>query len=677
MRVNELAALASITPRAIRKKTKKAIDNGEDYIVVGEDKYKIEILRGKVYTYTKIPESLPEDKDNLPDFSQKLGNNFLRASETAKNRALLKCRLVEAYLNRDEGVSTHKFLKELNHVFDELDVTEPTLFRWTALYKKARDQGLNPAEFLLDKRGMNSYTKLTDEMKEMALRMFLSRKRTRSKQTIYEDMKHHFGKSLPSYTTLVRFLERWKREHPLEYAFAKNPDDAKNRFMMSAGSYSEGVKAKNQVWELDSTPADIITSDGKRWTVLGAIDVATRRAVFHLDERSSSYSIARLLRKAILKFGVPDSVVTDNGKDYTSNHFAAICQSLGIQQKLVPPFSGDAKPHIERVFRTLSGNLFESLEGYIGHNVAERSALQAQRSFEEKQSSIAQFHKMQKKSFQDAWKFKKENLGLELRVTMTGEELAAWIDKWNERVYEQRRHSALGMSPIEKWNANPFPAKQIPDPRMLDILLGEQHIRKVGKQGIRIDNAHYVHERLIPYVGQYVRVMTPEDYGYILVYTEDLKPICVAEAPELIGKSRVTYKNIKTKSKQLMRQLNKMLKEWEKYDEYDPNIKTRIEEAKEIVEAKTQSVRKATPTIDAVLEASKVFEKQDKEDSNTFNMQGKKVIDEGKRSFHTFYDRFLYELEHDTVSDKTKKLAQKHPEMWELAVNEHNRRKAS
>ena len=558
-----------------------------------------------------------------------------------------------------------------------MDVTEPTLFRWVALYKKAREEEINPAELLLDKRGTNSFTKLTDEMKEMALRMFLSRKRTRSKHAIYEDMRHHFGESLPSYSTIARWLEKWKREHPLEYAFAQNPDDAKNRFMMSAGSYSEGVKAKNQVWELDSTPADVITSDGKRWTVLGAIDVATRRAVFHLDERSSSYSIARLLRKAILKFGVPDRVVTDNGKDYVSNHFAAICQALGIEQKLVPPFSGDAKPHIERVFRTLSGSLFESLEGYIGHNVSERSALQAQRSFEDRQNSIAQFHKMQKKSFTDAWKFKKENLGLELRITISSEELASWIDRWNERIYEQKRHSKLGMSPIEAWNANPFPVKQIPDPRMLDILLGEQHIRKVRKEGIRIDNAHYVHERLIPYVGQYVRVMTPEDYGYILVYTEDLKPICVAEAPEKVGKSRAKYKHIKVKSKQLMKQLNKMLKEWEKFDEYDPNIKDRIEEAVETVTAKTQSVRKSTPTIEAVLEASKVFETQDKEDSNVVNMSGEKVVDEGKKSFHTFYDRFLHDLETDNVSEKTRRLAKKHPEMWELAVNEFERRKAS
>ena len=680
MRGKELAEIAKTTERSIRRYTKKAINDDLDYIEVADEKYLFKVVidkeaRGKVYEYTLKEKSEVEEVD----ISVNIGRKFLMADDASKAEALLKCRLVEEYLRRDEEQSMSKFLKELNHIYDDLEVNPQKLYRWKALYENARELELNPAEFLLDKRGSNTHSKLDDEMKAMAIRMTTSRKRTRSGMAIYKDMQHHFGDKLPSYDTVLRFCEKWKRENPLTYEFSQNPDAAKSKYMMSAGSYSEGVKARNQVWELDSTPADIITSDGKRMAVLASLDVHTRRATIHLDERSSSYSIARLLRKSIKRFGVPEMVVTDNGKDYTSNHFAAICQTLGIYQKIVPPFSGDAKPHVERFFRTLSSDLFEGLDGYIGHNVAERAALTAQKSFEDKQASMEQFRKASKKGFTEKWKFKKENLGIELKITMTAKELEVWVDRWNARIYEQRAHAGLGKrKPIDVWNNCSFPVKAIADPRMLDILTGEHFKRRVGKEGIRIDNAHYIHEKLIPYAGEHVLIITPEDYGHIFVFSLDYMPICIAEDVEKTGKSRVHLKHIKAKSKAHMRKLNKMLKEWEEFDEIDPNIKTRIEEAVGVIKAKTTAETKHTPQIDAILEGAKAFAKDDKEEikeSHTYNLKGERLLPSGRPQFAGPYERLLWELENDKFNEKSQRIADKYPDLYELAKTECERRK--
>jgi hypothetical protein len=54
------------------------------------------------------------------------------------------------------------------------------------------------------------------------------------------------------------YYKEWKRLNPLLAEFAKSPDSAKNKFLAAFGSQSAKARYKNQYWELDSTPADVI-----------------------------------------------------------------------------------------------------------------------------------------------------------------------------------------------------------------------------------------------------------------------------------------------------------------------------------------------------------------------------------------------------------------------------------
>ena len=645
----------------------------------------------------KLKEKGIEAEEKPTDISSsKFTKKYLLAPAAKQKAAVLKCKLIEFYIKRDGSLNTQQWLEQTmknSLEFDALgSVSLKQLYDWYRKYREAKAKGVNVVEAFIDSRGAKRGVKaLSDEQKEMAVRYFLRASRPRISE-IHRNMCHVYGDAMPSYDVLNKYWHEWKKANPMLHEFAKSPDSAKNKFLAAYGDASAKAKYRNHYWELDSTPADVICEDGKRYAVLAAIDVHTRRVVFHVSETSSAYSISQLLRKAILKLGIPENVVIDNGKDYTSNHFESICLNLGINMEIVPPFSGDCKPHVERVFGTLSRELFEQIPGYIGHNVAQREELQARKSFADKVRSIEKWREEQrlksdeeKKAWRDAWKIKKENIGLELGILMSADELQQWCDRWANNMYEQRVHKGIKTSPIQKWNEQSVPVKSIPDKRMLDMLLGESVTRRVGKKGIAYDGCQYAHIDLVELTGEYVYVMAPEDLGYILVYDKNMRFVCIAEDLEHMGENRWQVRKAKKKSLQLMRQLNKIVKEAEAIN--DVSILDRIEDVEGVIPAQTTAVMKHTDAVNMLLNASKEIEEADAKalvESNHYDFTQKdedgmptKVLASGRPAFKSFYERFLWVLEHDEWNEKDEKLKASNEAVYEMAYEEYMRKKSS
>ncbi|WP_320034828.1 DDE-type integrase/transposase/recombinase [Halarcobacter sp.] len=646
----------------------------------------------KHYNLEDLPQRYKEKikpKKNEPDTNiskAKLSNKYLLASPEKKRAAILRCRLIEFYMKRSNELSAARWLDEVisNDIqFDEiLPITQKQLFDWLKKFNDARAKGINVVEAFIDKRGAKKGVKaLSDKQKEAAQRYFLKTSRPRISE-IYRNMCFMFGDSMPSRDTLYAYFEEWKRKNPLLFEFSKSPDSAKNKYLVAYGDESAKAKYKNHYWELDSTPADVICDDGKRYSVIAAIDVFSRRAVFHVCESSSAYSISQLLRKAILKLGIPENVVIDNGRDYTSNHFETICLNLGINMNIVPPFSGECKPFVERLFGTLSRELFEQIPGYIGHDVAQRKELQARQSFADKIRAQEKWREQQKlkteeekKLWSDAWKIKKENIGLELSVLTSPDELQMWIDNWTDKMYEQRVHSTLKTKPILKWNRDTTPVQSIPDERMLCMLLGESITRKVGKRGIAYDGCDYVALELVELTGHYVYVMASQDLGVIYVFDENMQFICIAEDRSVLGQDRYLVRKAKKKSQALMKQMDKIVKEAQSIN--DPTILDRIEAVSDEIKGKTTAVTKRTNTVDALLRESPKIEAKDKEElekSNRYDFKNKdedgkpqKVLPSGRPAFTSFVERFIWDLENNMVDESTNNLANEYPELWEMA----------
>lgn len=331
------------------------------------------------------------------------------------------------------------------------------------------------------------------------------------------------GVDLPSVRSLERWIDGWRSANKQTLTALANPDAWKNQFMVAFGSQSEGIKRLNQRWELDSTPGDVMLLDG-RHTLIGGIDVYSRRPKLYVTKTSKATAVATLVRHMLLDYGVPEVAKTDNGSDYTSQHVTRVFRSLDIHHELCPPFQPWHKPHIERFFGTFSRDLVELLAGFIGHNVAERSAIEARKSFAERLMQRDQV----------------------VEVRMTAEEFQDFCDRWVDDVYMHRPHEGLaGRTPFELVAGWAEPVRTITDERALDVLLAEAAGSKGGmlavqKKGLKTDNGWFIAPELEAYVGQRVRALTdPLDLGRLFVFGgDDLHFLCIAECPERTGMSR-------------------------------------------------------------------------------------------------------------------------------------------
>jgi len=78
--------------------------------------------------------------------------------------------------------------------------------------------------------------------------------------------------NIPNVWAVNRYANKWKEENAEQYLYLTNPDEWKNKYMFAIGDASEAIIALNQRWEADSTPGDIMLTDG-RHAIIGIIDV--------------------------------------------------------------------------------------------------------------------------------------------------------------------------------------------------------------------------------------------------------------------------------------------------------------------------------------------------------------------------------------------------------------------
>lgn len=602
---------------------------------------------------------LSKTKDfSLAPSTQELSLKYLRATPEEQKEALSKIDLVTSYLARERGTSFEAWAKG-----KELP-SRQNFFRWVKAYKDGLKVG-NVVDNFIDSRGRPKGSIVMDkEMQAMCERYLLRGDIHPNTRGIYENMRIAFGDTLPSFSSVERFIMNFKRDNAMLMAFAKNPDKAKGKYRAAFGNASAKAKYKNHYWELDGTPADIITADGKRPTIIGAIDVYTRRVILTVEEKSNSYALARNLREGILKLGIPENVMTDNGRDYMSNHFESVCANLCINKIEVAPYSGWLKPHIERFFGTMTRELFRQLEGFCGHNVAERQSIQDRLSFEKKIEARNKWRaqKLNEKSFVRA--MTKETMPVFIPLSM--DELRYWVQAWNEAIYEQRVHSSLGMSPMQRYTSDITPAKTITDPRKLDVLLGEWIEMSVGKKGIAIrrdgKEALYQHTELIAFIGERVFVALGADMGEAYIYQADMTPICTAYDASLEGVSREAMRNIQRDMRRLEAESSKRVKKAEELAQKlaDPTIKDVIEQkAREMIVSPLANI-KYPAKMDVQMP------KEDKKAPTTIN---------GRPIFKSDFEALVWAIENGK-EDEFKILIAEQKEIYEMAQKDVEYRKA-
>lgn len=267
--------------------------------------------------------------------------------------------------------------------------------------------------------------------------------------------------------------------------------------------------------EIDHTDCDILVIDEQdnlplgRPTLTYCLDLATRYPLgYYLGfEPPSYYTVMECLYHAIcpkedtqkqygtehpwLAYGVPSTLVVDNGKEFIGQDLSDACELLGIVLQQCPVATPEFKAGVERHFGTLNSGIFHTLPGTTFSGIFERgeynSARQACISLNELEKGLVLF----------------------------------LVD-----IYAERRHRGLKGVPARRWEqaVESFFMPRLPPGRDdLSILLGRVEWRTLHPYGIEFECLRYnapdlglLRDRL---QGKKVKLKYhPGDLGHIYVF---------------------------------------------------------------------------------------------------------------------------------------------------------------
>ncbi len=322
---------------------------------------------------------------------------------------------------------------------------------------------------------------------------------------------------LPSERTLRRYIAKLEAEKPALIASVRDPDAYKSQYRLALGRADASVTHAHQVWEIDTTKADVLCKEGRK-SILGIVDVWSRRTFYLVVDSESAQSVRRTLVGAMIAWGVmPEVLRTDNGSGYINATIRTACELLGIVHDAVPPASGDKKPFVERMFGTFTRERAALLDGFAGHSVADAAKLRA--------------------------RAKKVTGRAVVVPTMSASELQSVITAWLDGVYHVREHSGTGASPMARWTNSPRPARGAPDEGALKLALSAYvGTGTVGKRGVQWKRGRYWAAPLAAWMGRQVILRRDEEeLGEIFVFDDEGSYIATAVNAERSGLSEEVF----------------------------------------------------------------------------------------------------------------------------------------
>jgi putative transposase len=334
-------------------------------------------------------------------------------------------------------------------------------------------------------------------------RRYISLNRGKSKEDMLQP---------PSRPTVYRWLKK------LNYSVVSAARNGKE-FHRKERREVTGLLKVNRVlerYEIDHTPVDVLLVCETTWMVLGrpwltlVIDRYSRMiAGFYISFHApSASSVLYSLRQAILPKdellknipgvkndwpirGCPESIAMDNGMDLHANAVEKFCLELLIEVHFMGAARPEMKGAIERLFGTLSRDLFHTLPGTVFNNIQARGDYPS-----------------------------------EARAALTLKTFTEILVRWIVDVYHQTPHRGLkGYTPHAVWQkGEPNATFSLPAfPRQLDLMVGNTANRSIFHYGLEYDCIRYSSKQLLAL--RNAKMETPQveirvfedDVGYIEV----------------------------------------------------------------------------------------------------------------------------------------------------------------
>jgi putative transposase len=340
---------------------------------------------------------------------------------------------------------------------------------------------------------------------------------------IYSAVKGEFaarlaeaGLPMPGQRAFEIRLGAWKQEYAAGLLKMTDPDGFRSKMRVS-GSFDFMAPHLNALWQIDASPVDAMCTDG-RHSVYVCIDYWSRRIILFVSKTPRSEAVQLLMHKAILAWGVPDAVKTDNGSDFVARATVRLFARLQIEAIRSAAFSPWQKGVVERNIRTFQTDCARMLPGFVGHNVAQRKKIEGRKAFSQRLGQ--------------------ENIAF--NVTMTGDELQRICDVWAADLYGHHEHRGIrGMTPFAKAAASTQSIRTVDADALAALLMqapkGDGY-RTVGKKGVLVEDFYYQPMGLLP--GERVFVtLDPADKGTIWLFADESmdRPLGRAVNGELAG----------------------------------------------------------------------------------------------------------------------------------------------
>jgi transposase InsO family protein len=424
------------------------------------------------------------------------------------HNGLSKKELVKGFLRAfNRGLIGGDIKKNLKKT-KEGKVSRTTLYRWQEIYTKSGISALLPEDYNI---GCRINPVIQEAINKLVWQNHLCRI-----QDIMDDLGVLFPKAkLPHYTTIRRYVKAYKEEHWILLVQEHEGEKGlRDRGMNAVIGRADGnLTEPNQRWEIDTTVGDLFIrlltkqkvknvtfkmKDGKRYKMIGIIDVFSRMAKWYFVEKENSDAVILCIKDRIRVWGRPKEIACDNGMAYIAKRIKRGLRNIGIYLNVLLPGHPELKPYAERAFRTVGEKLFRRLVGYSG------SLRQGTRPSE-------------------------------IEIKHIPEEAGKILDEWTENVYAETIHRSTGQRPRERMRPPGF-VPEVIDERELDILLMDEHVRVVRQGHVTYQGGRYFHPKLIN-EGQKVTIRVNNfEASEVLVFFNG-KFLCIAEDYQRKGKS--------------------------------------------------------------------------------------------------------------------------------------------
>ena len=430
--------------------------------------------------------------------------------------ALERFQVIRPYL--EEGIS-------LSAIARERGIRLRTAQRWVSRYRSAGLAGL-----VRKARADKSRPRRAASLRTLIEGLALQRPRL-SAAAIHRkavEVAEELGETPPSYALVYDLI---RKLDPALVTLAHEGTKAYgDRFELI---HRREAKAPNAIWQADHTELDILVKDEKGkprkpWLTIVLDDYSRAVAGFSLFFGApSAIQTALALRQAMWRkaqagwhiCGIPESLYTDHGSDFTSRHIEQVAANLKI--RLI--FSTVGKPRgrgkIERFFQSLSQMFLTRLPGYWPGQTAGGTAV------------------------------------------LTLSELAEELERYLIGEYLITPHRETGQAPQERWEAGAFLPEMPESLEQLDLLLlTVPRTRRVRPDGIHFMGLRYIDPNLAAYVGESVLLRyDPRDVAEVRVFYQE-RFLCRAVCQELAGET-VSYSDIASARNRHRRELRQKVQD--------------------------------------------------------------------------------------------------------------------